>query len=350
MTLSPVSAPPFPWGDRRRFFSYAAYFRRQFGGRVQKLSVDAGFTCPNRDGTLGTTGCTFCNSEAFSPSYCREVGSITRQIDEGIAFHRHRYRKSVRYVVYFQAYSNTYAPLADLRRRYEEALAHPSVSGLVVGTRPDCVDEAKLDYLASLRRRGYVGVEYGIESCFDRTLATVGRGHDFACTCRAVRQTAQRGLPVGGHLILGLPGESREQMLAQADLLNALPLTSVKLHQLQILRGSSLERQLGTGSLPAPFALDDYVALVCDLLERLRPDMVVERFAGEVPPRFQACPERAWRHADGRWVRNEEVVALVEQELARRDTWQGIRCGADGCDPSAAPLHNEESTTITIAK
>ena len=176
----------YPWGDTRRFNSYAGYFRRLFGGRVQKLSVDAGFTCPNRDGRIGRGGCTFCNNGAFTPSYCNPAKSIRQQIDEGIAFHRWRYRGAQRYLVYFQSYSNTYAPLERLQTLYGEALSHPDVAGLIVGTRPDCVDDPTLDLLASLARDRYVAVEYGIESTFDATLRAVNRGHDFACARRAV--------------------------------------------------------------------------------------------------------------------------------------------------------------------
>ena len=255
------------------YLTLAEYFRHRFGCRVQKLSVDAGFSCPNRDGTLGLTGCTFCAGEAFSPSYCRTAGSITRQIDEGIRFHQWRYRKAAKYLAYFQAYSNTYAPLETLKARYEEALDHPQVSGIVIGTRPDCIDDEKLDYLASLAKDCYVAVEYGIESCYDETLIRIRRGHDFACTERTIRVTAARGLHVGGHLILGLPGESRDQMLAEADILSALPLDSLKLHQLQILKGTELERQWkeNPDSVPPPFALDEYIDLVCEFLRRLRP-------------------------------------------------------------------------------
>jgi len=175
----------YPWGDTRRFNSYAGYFRRLFGCRVQKLSVDAGFTCPNRDGTIGEGGCTFCNNGAFTPSYCMPSKSVGQQIAEGIEFHRNRYRSAQRYLVYFQAFSNTYAPLERLKRLYDEALAHPGVAGIVVGTRPDCVDERKLDYFAGLARDRYVALEYGIESTFDATLRAVNRGHDFACARRA---------------------------------------------------------------------------------------------------------------------------------------------------------------------
>lgn len=309
-----------------RYNAYSDYFRRRFGTRVQKLSVDAGFSCPNRDGRVGTGGCAFCTNEAFSPSYLRRVSTITEQLDEGIAFHRHRYRSAPVYLAYFQAYSNTYAPLEVLRQRYDEALRHPVVVGLVVGTRPDCVDDAVLDLLGEYAKEHYVAVEYGIESCYDRTLQAINRGHDFACTERAIHATAQRGLPVGGHLILGLPGESRDDLLAEMDIVNRLPLTTIKFHQLQILKGTAMERQYRNEAFRQSllhFTLEEYIALVCDLLERLRPTLVVERLAGEVPPRFQACPERSFRRLDGRLLRNEEIPALVEAELARRGTRQG---------------------------
>lgn len=299
------------------YLTMAEVFRRRFGCRVQKLSVDAGFSCPNRDGTLGLTGCTFCNNEAFTPSYCREAGSITRQLDEGIRFHQWRYRKATKYLAYFQSYSNTYAPLEVLKERYGEALAHPQVSGLVIGTRPDCVDEAKLDYLAHLAEGCFVAVEYGIESCYDETLRRIHRGHDFACTKKVICATAERGLHVGGHLILGLPGESREQMLAEADILSALPLDSLKLHQLQLLKGSELERQWREhpDSIPQPFTLEEYVDLVCAFLRRLRPTIALERLAGEVPPRYQATPDRSWRRKDGSLLRNEDIPRLVAERL-----------------------------------
>jgi len=309
--------------------TYSDYFRKRFGTRVQKLSVDAGFSCPNRDGHLGTGGCTFCTNEAFNPSYCRRVSNITEQLDEGIAFHCRRYRSAACYLAYFQAYSNTYATLDVLRQRYNEALRHPEVVGLVIGTRPDCVDDAVFELLKELARDAYVAVEFGIESCYNRTLRLVNRGHDFACTQRAIRAAAGYGLPVGGHLILGLPGESRDDMIAEIDMLNDLPLTSVKFHQLQILKGTDMEQQYRDDEAfrcsLLHFSLDEYISLVCDLLERLRPDIIVERLAGEVPPRYQACPERCFRRPDGRLLRNEEIPALVNAELERRCSRQGSR-------------------------
>lgn len=307
----------YPWGDERRFNSYAGYFRRRFGSRVQKLSVDAGFTCPNRDGTVGRGGCTFCINGAFTPSYCSPAKSISQQIDEGIAFHRNRYRTAQRYLVYFQSYSNTYAPLERLRELYGEALRHPDVVGIVIGTRPDCVDETKLDYLAEVARERYVAVEYGIESTFDATLRAVNRGHDFAAAERAVRMTAERGLAVGGHFILGLPGETDEMLLAQTARINALPLTTVKFHQLQVFRGTALAAEYD--ARPERFrcwTIDEYLDLFIEILRRLRPDLVVERFASEAPPRY---------HYGRNWglVRNEQLLAMLEKRLVLRDVWQG---------------------------
>lgn len=307
----------YAWGDDRRFHSYAAYFRRLFGGRVQKVAVNAGFTCPNRDGTLAEGGCTFCNNGAFTPSYCTPVKGVRQQIDEGIEFHRRRYRASSRYLVYFQSFSNTYAPLERLRELYDEALAHPDVAGIVVGTRPDCVDEGKLDYFAEVARERYVALEYGIESTCDETLRAVNRGHDFACARRAVEMTAGRGIHVGAHFILGLPGETDEMLLAQVDRINALPLTTVKFHQLQVFRGTAMAAEYDAD--PARFRfweVDEYIDFFVEILRRLRPSLVVERFASEAPPRY---------HYGRNWglIRNEQLLAMLEKRLAERDAYQG---------------------------
>lgn len=299
--------------------TYAQYCRQHFGQRMQKLTINAGFSCPNRDGSLGTTGCTFCNNAAFNPAYCQPAKSITRQIDEGIVFHRQRRRPSGGYLAYFQAYSNTYAPLEILRRRYEEALQHPMIQGIVIGTRPDCVDEDVLDYLATLAQRHYVMVEYGIESCYDNTLRLINRGHDFSCTKQAIIATASRSIPCGGHIILGLPGESNEEILNQADILSSLPLNTLKLHQLQILRNTTLAQQYAQDPslVPPPFSLEEYVSLVVSFLHRLRNDIVIERYASQVPPEHQADPSRSWRHHDGTPVRYHELVSMIESQLCQ---------------------------------
>jgi len=300
--------------------SYTDYCRRIFGHPMQKLTLNAGFGCPNRDGTLGTGGCTFCNNEAFNPHYCQPTKSITQQIDEGIAFHARRRRHKGGYLAYLQAYSNTYAPLEVLKLRYKEALTHPKVSGLVIGTRPDCVDKEKLDYLGSLAKEHYVMVEYGIESCYDRTLALVHRGHDFACTAKAIRATAEHGIHCGGHLIIGLPGESREDILHEADILSEFPLECLKLHQLQILKGTLMEQEYlqHPEACPPPFSMEEYVSLVCEFRRRLRPEIIIERYASEVPPRYQALPSRSWRHKDGRPVTAQELTQMIAAELGEK--------------------------------
>lgn len=351
----------------RRYNAYVDFFRRRYGARLQKVVIDAGFTCPNRDGKVGRGGCTFCDNAAFHPAYSRAEKTVAEQIDEGIEFHRGRYRNTAAYLAYFQAYSNTYASLERLRGLYLAALAHPEVVGIVIGTRPDCVDEAKLDFLQELAsgmvldgwRREIAGtggggsaavaghetgacpasgagregsaedaaplvleapvviVEYGIESCYDETLRRVNRGHDFASARRAVEMTAARGIDCGAHFILGLPGETREMMLEECTEINALPLTTVKFHQLQIVRGTAMEREYADRPEDfVRFTLDGYVDFFTDMLERLRPDLCIERFAGEVPPRF--VNETPWG-----LIRNTELLRLLESRLASRRTWQG---------------------------
>lgn len=293
-------------------------YRDRYGLRLQRLTLDGGFTCPNRDGTLGTGGCTFCDNAAFHPGYTRGK-SIAEQLEAGIAFHAQRGRRADGYLAYFQAFSNTYAPLPILRERYEAALSHPSVKGLVVGTRPDCVDAEKLDYLASLKECGkIVEVEYGIESVFDPTLERVHRGHTFACTEKAVRETAERGLPVGGHIIIGLPGETREMLLEEADILSSLPLTSLKFHQLQIIKGTQMEKEFA--QRPGYFLRlgpDEYVDLLVDMLERLRPQIAIGRIASSVPPAFTDAPWGLLKH--------EELLRRLEARMEERNTRQGIK-------------------------
>lgn len=308
----------FPEG--KRYNSFVGYFKRKYGERLQKIVLDAGFTCPNRDGKVGRGGCTYCDNAAFHPSYSTAGKSLHQQMDEGIEFHKVRYRTTEHYLAYFQSFSNTYAPLERLKQLYEEALSHPSVVGIVVGTRPDCVDEQKLDYLAELAKEHVVIVEYGIESCYDETLRRINRGHDFETARRAVEMTAQRGLDVGVHFILGLPGETRQMMLDSCAMINALPIRSVKFHQLQIVKGTRMEQEYA--ACPEDFerfTLDEYLDFFVDMLERLRPDIFIERFVGEVPPRF--VNETPWG-----LIRNVELLRLLDRRLEERDTWQGRRC------------------------
>ena len=309
------------WGDSRRFNSYSGYFARTFGGRVQKVAVNAGFTCPNRDGSAGHGGCTFCDNAAFTPSYCDPAKSITRQIDEGIEFHRRRYRKAERYLAYFQSFSNTYAPVETLEKIYGEAVAHPAVTGIVVGTRPDVIDGQKLDLFARLARTKYVAIEYGIESCNDATLRMINRGHDFACARRAAQLTAARGLHTGAHFILGLPGEEAASLIDQTAIINTLPLSSIKFHQLQIFRNTPMEADHALHPERYPsWSVDEYLDLVVEIVRRLRPDIIVERIAGEAPPRHLVA--NPWG-----LIRNEQLMARFEQRLAGRGTFQGEAFG-----------------------
>ena len=307
----------YPWGHERRFNSYSSYFRKHFGTRIQKVSIDAGFTCPNRDGTRGTGGCTYCNNDAFNPSYCLPEKSISMQIEEGIAFHKRRYRKSDSYLAYFQAYSNTYASVSVLRKRYEEALEFPGVAGLIIGTRPDCIDGEKLTLLKELSETCYLAVEFGIESCYNKTLRRINRGHTFEEAEKAVRDTSSLGINTGAHFIFGLPGESRDEMLEEAKIISRLPLKTVKFHQLQIIKGTEMEKEyLANPSDFQLFSFEDYLDFFIRFLERLNPDIVVERFTGEAPPRFLSGS--LW----GR-KRTDQIVALIEKRLEELDTWQG---------------------------
>ena len=324
----------YAFPDGKRYNSFVGYFKRRYGERLQKIVLDAGFTCPNRDGKVGRGGCTYCDNAAFHPAYSTAGKSLHQQMDEGIEFHKVRYRTTEHYLAYFQSFSNTYAPLSRLRELYEEALEHPDVVGIVIGTRPDCVDEEKLDYLADLsqgkvlagwsrtvasqvRTAPIVIVEYGVESCYDRTLLRINRGHDFETARRAITMTAERGLDVGAHFILGLPGESVQMMLDSCEQINSLPLRSVKFHQLQIVKGTRMEKEYA--QCPEDFvrfSLEEYLDFFVDMLERLRPDLFIERFVGEVPPRF--VNETPWG-----LIRNVELLRLLAQRLDSRATWQG---------------------------
>ncbi|PKP48695.1 MAG: TIGR01212 family radical SAM protein [Bacteroidetes bacterium HGW-Bacteroidetes-11] len=301
----------------KRYNSYNEYFKRTFGSRVQKVSVDAGFTCPNRDGTAGLGGCTYCNNDAFNPSYCQPSKSITQQINEGIEFHKVRYRRAMRYLAYFQTYSNTYAPLSRLKEIYDEALQHPDIIGLVIGTRTDCMDDEKLQYFASLSQRYYVIIEYGLETTNNLTLAEINRGHNYEQAETMIRKTASFGIKTGIHLIFGLPGESREEMLSRAEVVSGLPLNTIKFHQLQIVKDTVMARQFEENpDYFTLFSLDEYVEFIVAFIERLNPDFVIERFTGEVPPRFLLS--QPWGN-----LRADQVAVMIEAELEKRDTWQG---------------------------
>lgn len=303
----------------RRYHAYNDWVRREHGGRLQKVSVDAGFTCPNRDGRLGQGGCSFCNNDGFTPSYLREQRRITDQIDTGIAFMQRRYPDSVRYLAYFQSYSNTYGDVQRLKAAYGEALAHPAVGGIVVGTRPDCLEDDVLDYLAELARHKTVELEIGIESCSDTVLRECLRGHDFACTQDAIRRAARRGLFLTGHLLLGLPGETPESLIEGARELARLPLDAVKFHQLQIVRHTRLAIQYRENPASVPLlSPDEYIDRVADMLEYLPAQIKVQRLGSEVPPALRLSPD--WG------MRLSAFPGMLNTRMEARETWQSRLC------------------------
>ena len=306
----------YNWGPHR-YNSYTWKMKALFGERLQKLAIDAGFSCPNRDGSRGSGGCTYCVNEAFNPSYCESTSSITEQIRLGIEFHSVRYRRANKFLAYFQPYSNTYAPLEVLKERYSEALSYPGVVGLVLGTRPDCLEDETLDYLSALARDYFVQVEFGLESIYERSLERINRCHTVEEGVDAIKKTHAMGISTGAHFIFGLPGETSEMMHKYADFISALPLDSVKFHQLQFIKGTVMEKEF----IEKPgdfhqFTLESYIDFIISFLEELSPLISIERFAGEVPPRYIK---------DHNWglLRYDEVLRRIEKELEKRGTWQG---------------------------
>lgn len=301
-----------------RYKDFSGFLAEHFPFKVQKLSVNAGFTCPNRDGTKGYGGCTYCNNQTFNPEYCRTEKSIAVQLEEGKQFFARKYPQ-MKYLAYFQAYTNTYAGLDKLMRMYEEALSVKDVVGLVIGTRPDCMPETLLNYLSELNKRTFLLVEYGIESTDDAILRRINRGHTFACTEDAVRRTVEKGILTGGHIIVGLPGEEgRDTVLRQAETLSRLPLTTLKLHQLQLIKGTRMAHEYEMN--PADFHLfsvDEYIDVVIDYIEHLRPDLVLERFISQSPKELLIAPD--WG------LKNHEFTARLLKRMNERDAWQGKR-------------------------
>ena len=301
--------------DNFLYNEFGTYLSGIFGCKVQKITIDAGFTCPNRDGKVGVGGCTYCNNQTFNPAYCHRNRPVAEQMREGISFFAHKYPE-MKYLAYFQAYTNTYESLDVLKQRYNEALAVDGCMGIVIGTRPDCMPDELLEYLAKLSKTTFVLVEYGIESTSDATLLRINRGHDYACAVDAVQRTAAAGIPVGAHIILGLPGEGREELMQQAAELSRLPLTTLKLHQLQIVRGTRMAVEYVEN--PADFhlfAMEDYIDTVIDYVERLSPDIVLERFASQSPKELLIAPD--WG------IKNHELVDKIKARMRERGTWQG---------------------------
>lgn len=286
-----------------QYNDFGTWLRKRFPDfRVQKISIDAGFTCPNRDGRISTGGCTYCDNRTFNPSYCDRRKSIREQLREGKRFFNRKY-SNMKYLAYFQAFTNTYGSIDSLRRMYEEALAEEDVVGLVIGTRPDCISAPLLDYLEELSRQTFLIVEYGIESANDATLRRINRGHTFECSRKAVEMTAERGILTGGHIILGLPGEDREESLRQAPIISSLPLNILKIHQMQIIKGTPLAEEYLQHPFPL-YTVEEYLHLIADYISLLRKDLVLERFVSQSPPELLIAP---------RWgLKNYQFVHLLE--------------------------------------
>ncbi len=308
-------------GDKR-YNNYTTYIKKTFGNRVQKISINTGFLCPNRDGTKGVGGCTYCNISTFSPSYCRPKKSIIQQIDEGISFFSTKY-KAQKYLAYFQAYTNTYAEIELVKELYTQAVSHPDVIGLVIGTRPDCISEELLDYLEETAKNYYVSLEFGVESTLDKTLKLVNRCHTYQETIDAYKMAKDRGIHLGAHVILGLPGESRREIMEHATKLSKLPISSLKMHHLQIVRGTKMAKQLAeTPEMFDLFSVEEYVDFISDFISYLRPDIILERFISESPLSMLVAP---------RWngLKNFEIVAKIDKKLKEKDLWQGknyVKC------------------------
>ena len=287
------------------YHDFGTWIRNQLPFRVQKISIDAGFTCPNRDGRIGVGGCIFCDNKSFNSSYCSHKKSVTEQLEDGKRFFAKKY-PDMKYLAYFQAYTNTYDVVDKLKQLYEEALKVEDVVGIVIGTRPDCVSSELLDYLEELNKRTFLIVEYGIESCNDDTLRYINRGHDFACTRKAVEETAKRGIYVGGHVIMGLPGEDASESLRQAPIISSLPLTMLKIHQMQIIKGTRLAKIYKEQPFHL-YTVEEYIDLITQYIGLLRSDLVLERFVTQSPPEMLIAPK--WG------LKNYEFTNLLNNRL-----------------------------------
>lgn len=304
------------FNGNKRYNNYTAYIKNTFGERVQKISINTGFSCPNRDGTKGLGGCTYCNISTFSPAYCKPKKSISQQLDEGIAFFSTKY-KSQKYLAYFQAYTNTYADFDLVKKLYTEAISHPDVIGLVIGTRPDCINEDIVSFLENIAKEYYVSLEFGVESTLDKTLKIVNRCHTYQETIDAYNLAKNRGLHLGAHIIMGLPGESREELLNHAIKLSKLPIASLKLHHLQIVKGTMMAKQLkDSPEMFDLFSSEEYIELMTEFISYLRPDIIIERFISEAPPRLLLAPK--WNG-----LKNFEIVDKIDKKLIEKDLWQG---------------------------
>lgn len=301
--------------ENNYYKEFGELLKQHFPYKVQKISINAGFTCPNRDGLKGIGGCTYCNNQSFSPGYGGKQRTVTDQLKDGIAFFAHKY-PSMKYLAYFQSYTNTYESTDKLIEKYEEALSYPNVVGLIIGTRPDCMPDELLDYFTELNKRTFLLIEYGLESTLDQTLEFINRGHTFAESMQAIQGTASRGIMTGAHLILGLPHESREDILHHAEIISQLPLTTIKLHQLQLIRGTVMAQQYKEHSEWFNlFDVDDYIDLCIDFAEKLNPDFIIERFVSQSPKELLIAPD--WG------LKNFEFTAKIIKRFKERNTYQG---------------------------
>jgi len=297
----------------RRYNAFGQYMKDLYGRPVYKVNVDAGFTCPNRDGSLATGGCIYCNNDSFRPSACTSTASLHDQIEKGIPYLRSRYGAES-FIVYFQPYTNTYASVEVLERLYREALDNPGVVGLAIGTRPDCVDAEKIALLATLSRDHFILVEYGLQSIYDTTLAFINRGHDFACFKNALALTIGRGIHVGAHLILGFPTETRKEMLDMADVISDLPIEFLKVHQLQVVKETALA-ELYAKKPFATFGYHEYIEMLADFLERLSPDIVLQRLFAAAPDEILIAP--VWNKT------RSELLRDLDTFMEQRGSYQG---------------------------
>ena len=299
---------PFLYND------FGSWMKKHFPFKVQKISIDAGFSCPNRDGTIARGGCTYCDNRTFNPSYCHKRDSVTEQLEAGKRFFSTKYPE-MKYLAYFQAYTNTYSPTSKLRAMYEEALAVKDVVGLVIGTRPDCVSNDLLDYLQELNKETFILVEYGIESANNKTLEYINRGHTFECSIDALERTHSRGIATGGQIILGLPGEDKNERIRQAKLISALPMDILKIHQMQIIKGTLLARQYNETPFHL-YSVDEYIELIAEYIQHLRQDLVLERFVSQSPAEFLIGPK--WG------LKNYEFTNKLVNYLKQNGIYQGM--------------------------
>ena len=297
----------------RRYTSFGAYMRKRFGATVYKVNVDAGFTCPNRDGTVGVSGCIYCNNDSFRPSSCRPTLTVSEQVQNGITYVKKRY-KSEKFLVYFQPYTNTYAPVDELERLYKEALSDPSVIGLAIGTRPDAVDAEKIALIQSLAEKYFILVEYGMQSMYDKSLEFINRGHDYNTFLKALEMTRNRGIFIGTHIIVGFPTETREEMMSMSEELSNLPLEFLKIHQLQVIKDTPLEVMYEKNPFHV-FGYEEYLDFVTEFIERLSPRIVIQRLFATAPDSILIAPQ---------WGKSrQEILRDIEKRLEVRDTYQG---------------------------